>query len=112
MVRNRGQHERAITTAERHQKEEVFFNSSPFSAISRDRVGVPAVHGRLQRLLDDITQREFPHVKREISHRISCCEEELRRLGPSRESNDEQRRYLLEIAVEFQRVASHALQAH
>ena len=111
VVRNRGQQERLITTTERHQKESQFFRSGPFALIPKDRVGIPALQGRLRDLLNDLTQREFPHVKREISQRISACEDELRSLGPSRESDDQQRRYLLDLAVRFQKVATSALEA-
>lgn len=109
VVRNRAQQERDITTAERHKKESLFFSSGPFSTISKNRIGIPSLHKRLRDLLNDITQREFPNVKREISHRISACEIELENLGPSRESDDEQRRYLLQIAEKFQAVTNHAL---
>src|SRR2546421_6161851 len=112
VVRNRGQQERTVTTTDRHQKESLFFSSGPFSTIPKDRVGIPALHVRLRDLLNDITQKEFPHVKREISQQISVCEDELHNLGPSRESDDQQRRYLLDLAVKFQRIITRALEAN
>lgn len=109
LIRNRGQQERAISTSERHQKESAFFNSGPFSTIAKDRIGIPALHARLRDLLQNITQREFPHVKREIYHRIMTCENELRTLGPSRESDYQQRIYLINLAVRFQTATGYAL---
>ncbi|PSN58650.1 hypothetical protein BS50DRAFT_64793 [Corynespora cassiicola Philippines] len=112
LIRNRGQQERNIPTSERHQKEYSFFRSGPFSMIAKDRVGIPALHERLRSLLQDITQREYPHVKREIYHRIATCENELRILGPSRESDHQQRIYLVDMAVRFQSATSYALNTH
>ena len=109
MVRNRGQQERAIGTSERHQKESLFFSSGPFSLVAKDRIGIPALHKRLRDLLQNITQREFPHVKREIYHRMMACEAELRSLGPSRENDYQQRLYLINMAVKFQTVTGYAL---
>lgn len=111
VVRNRGQQERMTSSSERHGTESIFFNTGPFSSLPKDRLGIPALHKRLRDLLSDITQREFPNVKRDISQRISACETELHSLGPSRESDDQQRRFLLDLAVKFQEISSHALEA-
>ena len=111
MVRNRGQYEANISTAERHRNEMTFFSSGPFSVISKDRLGIPALQARLKDLLNDITQREFPHVKREINIMLSKCEKDLHNLGPSRQSEEQQRKYLLEMSVKFQNVSRQAMEA-
>lgn len=89
----------------------MFFRDGPFSKAPNDRVGIPALHKRLRGLLQNITQRKFPHVKSEIYHRIVKCEDELRSLGPSRESADQQRRYLINMTVRFQEATNSALDA-
>ena len=111
VVRNRSQQDKAASSAERHKTEIEFFKKQPWSSLGKDRVGISALYPRLRDLLSEITRREFPKVTREIAKRLTACEEELSGLGPSRETPEQQRRYLLDIAVKFQEVTSHALEA-
>ena len=111
LVRNRGQHEANISTKERHFNEMSFFSNGPFSVIAKDRLGIPALQARLRELLNDLTQREFPYVRHEINNMLSRCESDLQNLGPSRQSEDQQRKYLLEMAVKFQETSRQAMEA-
>lgn len=111
VVRNRSQQDRGVSPADRHRTEQAFFQTQPWASLGKDRVGISALYPRLRDLLSQITRREFPKVTREISKHLTACEEELSSLGPSRETPEQQRRYLLDIAVKFQEVTSHALEA-
>ena len=111
IVRNRGQNERNNSISERNRKEADFFEKDTFSAVPANRLGIPALQSRLRDLLNEITQREFPHVKTEIHSMLSRCESELQNLGPSRQSETERRNYLLEMAVKFQDASRQAMEA-
>lgn len=67
---------------------------------------------RLRELLVDITRREFPIVRSEIDKKLSACQKELQLLGPSRNSSEQQHRFLLGLATEFQKIADAALEAN
>ncbi len=112
MVRNRGQQDKSLSTSDRHEKEKQFFNTAPWSTLDRERVGIPALQGRLRELLVDITRREFPNVKHEVDKRLLDCEQKLKSLGPARETDDQQRTFLLDLAAKFQEITSHALDAY
>ena len=112
MVRNRGQQDRSLSTTDRHEKEKQFFNTGPWSNLDRERVGIPALQDRLRELLVDITRREFPNVKHEVDKRLLDCEQKLKSLGPARETDDQQRTFLLDLAAKFQDITSHALDAY
>ena len=112
MVRNRGQQDKSLTTTDRHEKEKQFFNTAPWSTLDRERVGIPALQDRLRELLVDITRREFPNVKHEVDNRLLECERKLKSLGPARETDDQQRTFLLDLAAKFQEITSHALDAY
>ena len=94
------------------RKEKQFFNTGPWSNLDRERVGIPALQDRLRELLVDITRREFPNVKHEVDKRLLDCEQELKSLGPARETDDQQRTFLLDLAAKFQDITSHALDAY
>lgn len=111
VVRNRGKQERNLTTAERNRLETSFFQETPWSSLEKSRVGISALSPRLRDLLSRITRHEFPAVVREINDRIVVCEEELRDLGPSRQTPEQQRRYLLAVATRFQDIVTFAVEA-
>lgn len=112
MVRNRGQQDKSLSTSDRHEKEKQFFNTTPWSTLDRERVGIPALQDRLRELLVDIARREFPNVKHEVDKRLLDCEHKLKSLGPARETDDQQRTFLLDLAAKFQEITSHALDAY
>ena len=47
----------------------------------------------------------------EINKKLFTCKDDLKHLGPNRETLDEQRKFLLDIAAEFQHITSLALAA-
>lgn len=112
IVRNRGQSELAVDSAQRHRTEEIFFSTQPWSKLDKDRVGTPALRNRLQDLLVDITRREFPRVQAQITQQLASCRRRLEDLGVSRQSVEQQRRYLLEMSQKFQDITSFALDAY
>ena len=112
MVRNRGHQDKSLSTIDRHEKEKQFFNTAPWSTLDRERVGIPALQDRLRELLVDITHREFPNMKHEVDKRLLDCEQKLKSLGPARETDDQQRTFLLDLAAKFQDITSHALDGY
>lgn len=56
VVRNRGQQERMASSSELHGTESIFFNTGPFSSLSKDRLGIPALHKPLRDLVNNTTQ--------------------------------------------------------
>ncbi|KAI9700516.1 MAG: hypothetical protein M1820_006815 [Bogoriella megaspora] len=112
MVRNPGQKELKDATVNRHDLEKQFFRiEAPWNTIDKDRVGIPALRTRLQERLAAHIRREFPKVRMEINKRLVECKEELASLGANRETREEQRAYLLDIASEFQSRTQLALTA-
>ena len=112
IVRNRGQSELSTAASERSAVENSFFNRAPWSALDKNRVGVSALKQRLQELLVDITRREFPKVKSEIDHQLASCRESLAALGPDRHSSEQQRKYLQEMAITFQKLTEFAIDTY
>lgn len=112
MVRNRGQQDKDLSTTERHEKEKRFFSNAPWSRLDKERVGIPALQDRLRELLVDVTRREFPIVKHEVDKRLLDCEQRLKFLGSARETDVQQRTFLLDLATKFQEITSHALNAY
>ena len=51
-------------------------------------------------------------MKAEISTKLKLCKHQLDALGPSRATRDQQYKYLLELATQYQNITSLALKAH
>jgi len=81
---------------------ELMFRQEPWSTLPPDRVGIPALKKRLESLLTQITRREFPSLRREITEMQAECQREIDSLGPARPSEREQRNYLCGIAERFE----------
>ncbi|KAI9684586.1 MAG: hypothetical protein M1822_005674 [Bathelium mastoideum] len=112
MVRNPGQQQLTDGNVDRKSLEEDFFRyKEPWKSIDKDRVGMTALRKRLQQTLTALIRREFPKVKMEINKKLSDCRQELAMLGAKRETKEEQRSFLLDIASRFQELTSLALAA-
>ncbi|KAL5348083.1 hypothetical protein ACLOAV_006563 [Pseudogymnoascus australis] len=112
IVRNRSQKELDTDSDSRTRKERSFFSTDPWSSLPKDRVGVDALKSRLQDLLSEIVQREFPKIKRQIEQRLILCKKNLSAMGADRETSEQQRHYLEGIAAQFERITNDALSAN
>ena len=107
VVRNRSPEEveRGMSTAERHEAEDKFFNQEPWNTLNRENhnCGVQALRSKLSQLLFDHTRNELPNLKKELETKLKGHEEELKRLGPERKSTLQKRRYLNEKSRDYQK---------
>lgn len=111
VVRNRSTEEvmKGVSFQERRANESRFFQRDPWRTLDNDRVGIPALEKFLRKLLFDHIRKEYPSLVQEISTLMERCRKDLEDLGPRRESSDEQRRMLIEIATEFQSSAKNSM---
>jgi hypothetical protein len=108
LVRNRG----ADDVATGEDTLDKFFQQQPWSSLRPDRIGISALRKRLEALLAEITRREFPNLRNEISEKLAECQRDLDRLGPLRPNEKEQRSYLHAIAKQFESLKGGAIAAH
>ena len=109
VVRNRGADDNDSFD---HGAGERVFDTNPWSSLPRDRIGVQALRRRLGELLGQITERDFPELRKDLKIQIDLCQQDLDRLGPARQTEHEQRAYLSGIARRFQNFARAARDAH
>jgi GTPase SAR1 family protein len=111
VLRNRSEEERTSGAGadDRDAKEERFFRTSAWDAMSRLNRGVECLRKKLSKVLLDHIKGSLPDMIQEIEVKLSECQEELSRLGKSRSSPDELRSYLHGIAGDFQRLARDAV---
>ena len=98
-----------IDSLERHERERNFFDSPPWSRLPEARRGTQALKSYLADLLCTRIQETFPSILATIQARqLSACSE-LDRLGTSRETIEEKRIYLTDIAQRLHGLGSQAL---
>ncbi|KAL8699129.1 MAG: hypothetical protein Q9201_006178 [Fulgogasparrea decipioides] len=114
MVKNPGQQDlKREDPFDRHALEQAFFkNETPWCTLDKDRVGVDSLRVRLIELLAEIVRREFNFVRKDVNQSLKISEKKLRALGPCRETREQQQKYLLDLATQFQGMTAQALEAH
>jgi hypothetical protein len=111
-VKNRSTQEikDGVTIEDRHKREKHFFATvSPWTGLKKDRVGIYALKAFLGNLLHKHISNEFPGVVKDIEELSMKTQEELERLGPSRETTADQRRFLTRVANTYQHDVARAL---
>ncbi|OJZ88985.1 hypothetical protein ASPFODRAFT_78527 [Aspergillus luchuensis CBS 106.47] len=109
LVRNQGADQDTSFSGEEGER---MFDSQPWNTLPRDRIGIQALRERLGELLSEVTEREFPELRKDIKNQIDSCHQDLVRLGPARQTEQEQRAFLSGIARQFQSLARAARDAH
>lgn len=61
-----------------------------------------ALKAQLVELLGQITRREFPGLRKDVTKQLAECKRELEGLGPSRQTEQEQRLFLSTMPRQFQ----------
>ncbi|KAL8865127.1 MAG: hypothetical protein Q9198_009465 [Flavoplaca austrocitrina] len=112
MLRNPGQAELNSQSENRERTEKDFFaNADPWTKLNQENVGVDALRSRLREILAGHIRREFPKVKSEIVQRLKTANTNLQTLGPKRQSETDQREFLMKAAIEYQRIADQAVRS-
>ncbi|KAI2622504.1 P-loop containing nucleoside triphosphate hydrolase protein [Hypoxylon sp. NC1633] len=101
VLRNRNYAERDNLTTERDKTEEGFFSRGIWTLLEASQLGVAALRVRLSNVLRDQILKQLPSVLEDVETGIKQCEAKLLKLGASRITVPEQRRYLLKGCTEF-----------
>lgn len=112
LVKNRGADDMGSSSEQRDRQEKDFFAGEPWKKLPAERLGVPSLKKRLQALLMDTTRSEFPKVRAELTEKLNRMQEDLKGMGESRATPDQQRAYLCEVATKFTEVKNQALDAY
>ncbi len=112
IVCNRSQSDLSIPFDERSIKEVAFFTLDPWNSIPKERAGIKALKHRLNNLLVEVTRRSFQGVAMDIRKRIEKLKQQLEIMGPVRQTAQEQRNYLINIASKFRDITTKAIDAY
>lgn len=108
VVRNRSTEEakRGDVTAEhRRRTERNFFKTTPWNKLDKSRVGIESLEQYLRNMLYEHMRSEYPKLQREIEQKIESLRTDIEKLGPERETVEQQRIFLIEIATKFHSTA-------
>jgi hypothetical protein len=113
IIMNRKFDTRHQSLSERDAVEQNFFANSVWeNVLGPAFLGIDALRARLSTLLEDHTRAMLPAVISSIKELSETCREELERLGPSRETPEQQRLYLIDISERFQRLVEQGIEAN
>ena len=109
IVKNRSYEARKSSSAERDETERSFLSQGVWQDLPRQSVGIYALRDKLSQVLLNHIRAELPRLVDDIRWKLDDCKSALDRLGPTRDSFDQQQLFLLQISQEFQAVSKAAL---
>ncbi|KAI0125683.1 P-loop containing nucleoside triphosphate hydrolase protein [Xylariales sp. AK1849] len=101
IVRNRDFQSRYTTNDERDRAEADFLSQGIWSALSKRQKGAAALRIRLSNVLTDQILDQLPILLSTIDSELRVCTSGLDKLGKSRKTLEEQRKYLLRASHQF-----------
>ncbi|KAK3294434.1 P-loop containing nucleoside triphosphate hydrolase protein [Chaetomium fimeti] len=108
-LRNRNFAERDESTIARDAAEAEFFAKGVWRCLKPSQLGVAALRVRLSHVLRDQILWQLPSVLEDVRAGIAECRHTLDKLGTSRGTIAEQRRYLLKISARFSELVKEAV---
>ncbi|KAH6632202.1 P-loop containing nucleoside triphosphate hydrolase protein [Chaetomium tenue] len=109
VLRNRNFAERNESTIARDAAEVDFFAKGVWRCLKPSQLGVANLRVRLSHVLRDQILWQLPSVLEDVSAGIVECKHTLEKLGASRATVSEQRRYLLKISAGFSELVKAAV---
>ncbi|KAF2750588.1 hypothetical protein M011DRAFT_395462 [Sporormia fimetaria CBS 119925] len=109
VLRNRGYGEEKLSGRERDAKERNFFATGTWKTLPKSSVGIDTLIPKLSDLLLNHICKELPKVTKAMRDAITSTETEIASLGKPRDTDGEQRYYLMQSAERFQKLTDNAL---
>ncbi|KAI2632140.1 putative dynamin GTPase [Hypoxylon sp. NC1633] len=102
--------ERGLSSDAQCEEEIAFFSRTVWKEqqLDKNRIGVEKLKPFLQDLLQKHIERELPQVRDEIRKKLTEVEEELRLLGPERQTVGQIRSFLTDVSMQFYQLAEAA----
>lgn len=110
VLKNRKFEERDVTSAERDAIESGFFSKGLWDSIDSSHCGVAALRVRLSAVLRDQILAQLPSLVQDVEDGINDCGKRLDRLGPIRETTQQQLSYLLRVSENYTSLATQAVE--
>lgn len=107
---NSSDQERSDVNHDRDMKERRFFQTGAWSSVSYLARGVDALRKRLSKVLFEHIRASLPGLIQDIQSNLDARHNILSKLGKSRDTLEDMRAYLVDIAEEFQRLARDAVE--
>lgn len=108
-IKNRNFEERGYSFEMRNRAEEEFFSTSTFKCLVRANVGIHALRRRLSHLLFEHIKKELPRLHGDLVSALRMNRNILEKLGDSRCSTRECRRFLARFNTECYQLSKAAL---
>jgi hypothetical protein len=100
---------RDALTAERDRKESEFFLTGVWTLLNLLQLRVTSLQTRLSNVLQDQILMQLPSVLKDVEAGIKQSEAKLAKLGASRPTVLEQRRYLIKVSAQFSSLVKAAI---
>ena len=94
------------------EERELMFHDAPWDSLPRNRLGRDALKTTLSSLLAGLTKSVFGSLRQEIQKELEAATKSLNGMGSARETEEQQRVFLSNIAGQFQTLVTAARSGH
>ncbi|SPO01829.1 uncharacterized protein DNG_04502 [Cephalotrichum gorgonifer] len=101
VLRNRDFGTRSTTLEERNRAEMQFFSQGVWTSMSPSHLRIANLRKRLTSVLHDQVLIQLPEVVTDLEKKVQECKLELKKIGPSRATAQEQRQNLIQASHKF-----------
>ncbi|KAF9777043.1 hypothetical protein IL306_004686 [Fusarium sp. DS 682] len=101
VLRNRSFEERNDPSAQRDEKENSFFSQGLWDSVDSSDCGVAALRSKLSTILRDQILAHLPNLVQDVENGLHDCSDRIERLGPVRNTPQEQLGYLVRVSEEY-----------
>jgi Dynamin family/Dynamin central region len=111
VVRNRSSGEDP-SSFDQEKEEAAVFQNEPWKGLLPAQLGIARLRARLSKVLLEETCNSLEKVMTEVELQIADCGAQLKKLGPTRASPDDQRKFLTEIRENFREHVYGGVEGH
>ena len=112
VLRNAGPDDLAQDGFDRDDAEATFFARPLFNSLLPDTKGIKSLRKRLSKVLFEQICRELPNLIEELNAKLQQCRTALAQLGDARDSKEQQKKFLHNIASQYRDRTTRALEGN
>lgn len=112
VLKNRTYEEGSSSFVDRNRSETRYFQTSNFSKLPKDCVGIDSLRNRLSRLLFNHVKQELPKLRRDLEDALTDSQTKLNNMGDRRVTSEECKAFLTQLSLDIYEVGKAAVNGH
>ena len=112
VLKNRSYEEGSSSFEQRNISETRYFQTSNFSTLSKECVGITSLRDRLSQMLFEHVKQELPKLRKDLEEALAESRRLLEAMGSQRATPQECKAFLTQLSLDFYEVGKAAVNGH